>query len=145
MKLSGVISHFGMRMKSIVKTFLLLTSLTLPSLAQSEVILDVDTQAQVVYVYDDDELLEVIPASTGRIGKETPLGEFTILQKREKHISSIYKSSMPYMQRLTWTGIAIHAGDITEPYASHGCIRVSYEDARKLFSMTKNGTKVYVR
>ena len=98
-----------------------------------------------MYVYDDEELLEVLPISTGRAGKETPVGEFSILQKREKHVSSIYKSSMPYMQRLTWTGIAIHAGDISEPYTSHGCIRVNYEDAKRLFSMTKNGTRVYVR
>lgn len=119
--------------------------LTLTATAQAEILLDVDTTTQLMYVYDDDELLEVMEVSTGKEGKETPVGEFTILQKKVKHTSSIYKSSMPYMQRLTWDGIAIHQGDISKNYASHGCIRVSSENAAKLYELTKLGTRVYIR
>lgn len=120
-------------------------ALAIASPAAAEIILDVDTQAQLMYVYDDDELIEVVEVSTGKEGKETPLGEYVILQKQVKHRSSIYGSSMPYMQRLTWDGIAIHAGDISRNFASHGCIRVASENAKWLYDITKVGTKVYVR
>lgn len=128
-----------------MRELLSIIALLVAAPASAEIVLDVDTQTQLMWVYDDDELLEIIEVSTGREGMETPAGEYEILQKRERHRSSIYGSSMPYMQRLTWTGIAIHEGDVSENYASHGCIRVSHENAVKLYGYTKIGTKVYVR
>jgi lipoprotein-anchoring transpeptidase ErfK/SrfK len=100
---------------------------------------------QRLYVYRGAELVAVSTVSTGRPGKRTPLGDFTILQKARWHRSNIYSNApMPFMQRLTWTGIAIHAGHLPGFPASHGCIRVPFEFARALFGMTALGDAVSV-
>jgi lipoprotein-anchoring transpeptidase ErfK/SrfK len=100
---------------------------------------------QRLYVYRGAELVAVSTVSTGRPGKRTPLGDFTILQKARWHRSNIYSNApMPFMQRLTWTGIAIHAGHLPGFPASHGCIRVPIEFARALFGMTALGDAVSV-
>lgn len=81
--------------------------------------------------------------STGAKGHETPTGVFTILQKKVDHESSIYKGAkMPHMQRLTWSGIAMHAGRLPGYPASHGCVRLSVDFAEKLYTVTSNGTTV---
>jgi hypothetical protein len=68
--------------------------------------------------------------STGRAGHDTPTGIFTVLQKQVEHYSSIYDNApMPYMQRLTWQGVALHAGNLPGYPASHGCIRLPKEFA----------------
>jgi hypothetical protein len=83
--------------------------------------------------------------STGKSGHRTPTGVFTILQKNEKHTSSIYKgASMPYMERLTWTGVALHAGNLPGYPASHGCVRLPLDFAQKLYTVTDKGTTVVV-
>src|SRR4029078_12043271 len=83
--------------------------------------------------------------STGRPGHATPTGVFTILQKQIEHYSSIYDSApMPYMQRLTWQGVALHAGNLPGYPASHGCIRLPLEFAKLLFGVTTLGTPVIV-
>ena len=83
--------------------------------------------------------------STGTKGHETPTGVFTILQRKVDHESSIYKGAkMPHMQRLTWDGIAIHAGRLPGYPASHGCVRVPVEFAEKLYSVTSIGTTVII-
>ncbi len=100
---------------------------------------------QRLYVYRANELVAVATVSTGKPGKRTPLGDFTILQKARFHRSNIYSNApMPFMQRLTWTGIAIHAGHLPGFPASHGCIRVPLEFARTLFGMTALGDAVSV-
>jgi hypothetical protein len=100
---------------------------------------------QVAYVYRDGVLIAASTVSTGKPGKTTPTGEFTILQKRVHHRSNLYSNApMPFMQRLTWTGIALHAGQLPGYPASHGCIRFPREFARRLFNITALGTTVSV-
>ena len=83
--------------------------------------------------------------STGRSGHETPAGEFRILEKKVEHVSRIYRGSeMPYMQRVTGDGIAIHGGIVPWYPASRGCIRVPHAFARFLFSLTDIGSEVVV-
>ena len=81
--------------------------------------------------------------STGRKGYSTPTGVFTILQKKVEHYSSTYDNApMPYMQRLTWGGVALHAGQLPGYPASHGCIRLPLDFAKLLYGVTKLGTTV---
>lgn len=83
--------------------------------------------------------------SSGREGYETPTGVFSILQKNEEHYSNLYDDApMPYMQRLTWSGVALHAGKLPGYPASHGCIRLPHAFAVKLFEMTRMGGRVIV-
>ena len=83
--------------------------------------------------------------STGKAGKTTPTGVFTVLQKKVDHESSIYKGAkMPHMQRLSWSGIAMHAGNLPGYPASAGCVRLPADFAEKLYSVTKVGTTVII-
>ncbi|MGH8094528.1 MAG: L,D-transpeptidase family protein [Chthoniobacterales bacterium] len=83
--------------------------------------------------------------SSGRKGRSTPAGVFTILEKEVTHYSNKYDHApMPYMQRLTWQGIALHGGDLPGYPASHGCIRLPKTFARLLYSITTRGTTVMV-
>ncbi|WP_313804848.1 L,D-transpeptidase family protein [Sphingobium sp.] len=105
----------------------------------------ISVERQMVHVYDGDRLVGIASVSTGMKGHRTPTGEFSVLQKREWHRSNIYSNApMPFMQRLTWDGIALHAGHNPGHPASHGCIRLPYAFARKLFGMTEVGTLVSV-
>ncbi|WP_423605785.1 L,D-transpeptidase family protein [Sphingomonas sp. MS122] len=100
---------------------------------------------QIAYIYRDGVLIAASTVSTGKRGKSTPPGDFTILQKRVFHRSNLYSNApMPFMQRLTWTGIALHAGHLPGYPASHGCIRFPREFARRLFEITELGTSVSV-
>lgn len=100
---------------------------------------------QRAYVYRNGVLIGVSTVSTGREGYETPAGVFTILQKRREHYSNLYDNApMPFMQRLTWGGIALHAGNLPGHPASHGCIRLPHEFARRLFQITDLGITVIV-
>lgn len=100
---------------------------------------------QIAYVYRDGVLIAASTVSTGKRGKETPEGEFPILQKRVFHRSNLYSNApMPFMQRLTWTGIALHGGALPGYPASHGCIRFPNEFAKRLFAITELGTTVSV-
>ena len=111
----------------------------------SPVTIAVSIELQRLYVYRGNELVAVSTVSTGRPGHRTPLGDFTILQKRRWHRSNIYSNApMPFMQRLTWGGIAIHAGHNPGFPASHGCIRVPLSFAQALFEMTAMGEAVSV-
>lgn len=105
----------------------------------------VNIAEQRAYVYRGQALVAATTVSTGKDGKETPSGTFTILQKQVDHRSTLYNSApMPFMQRLTWDGIAIHAGRNPGFPASHGCVRVPLEFAKKLFEITAVGTQVTV-
>src|SRR6185369_7607412 len=83
--------------------------------------------------------------STGRPGYRTPTGAFTILQKHVEHYSSKYDNApMPYMQRLTWYGVALHAGNLPGYPASHGCIRLPAGFAKLLYGVTRLGMTVVI-
>ena len=100
---------------------------------------------QRAYVYRGDTMIAAATVSTGKDGKDTPVGVFPILQKREMHRSNLYNSApMPFMQRLTWDGVALHAGNNPGFPDSHGCIRLPAAFAKKLFSITSVGTNVVV-
>jgi hypothetical protein len=100
---------------------------------------------QQALVYRGDRLAGVTTVSTGSPGYETPLGAFTILEKKVFHRSNLYSNApMPYMQRLTWGGVALHAGVLPGYPASHGCIRLPNAFARQLFDLTAKGGTVLV-
>lgn len=105
----------------------------------------ISIEKQRVHVYSGDRLIGMASVSTGMKGHRTPTGDYPILQKRQWHRSNLYSNApMPFMQRLTWDGIALHAGHNPGYPASHGCIRLPYAFARQLFAMTKVGTLVEV-
>src|SRR4051794_21230407 len=105
----------------------------------------IDLRAQRALVYLDDVPVAASTVSTGREGRETPTGTFTILQKEVVHRSRTYDDApMPYMQRLTWKGVAMHAGRLPGYPASHGCIRLPSGFARLLYSVTRLGTTVVI-
>lgn len=105
----------------------------------------VSVDQQHLYVYRGSRLIGVSTVSTGKPGKKTPMGEFRILQKNVFHRSNLYSNApMPFMQRLTWDGIAIHGGHLPGYPASHGCIRVPLAFAKKLFAATDMGDIVSV-
>ena len=107
------------------------------------VVVNIATQRLVVY--RNGVPVGVSTVSTGRAGHRTPLGVFTILQKRVRHFSSTYNNApMPYMQRLTWGGIALHGGNLPGYPASHGCIRLPQDFARLLFAETGLGMTVVI-
>ena len=105
----------------------------------------VSISQQLAYVYRGGNLIAVSTVSTGKAGHRTPIGDFTILQKNKFHRSNIYSNApMPFMQRLTWDGIALHAGKLPGYPASHGCIRLPNAFARQLFDLTEMGAQVSV-
>lgn len=105
----------------------------------------VSLNKQRVHIYDVNGEIASSRVSTGMTGFNTPTGVFSLLEKNETHTSNIYHgASMPFMQRLTWSGIALHAGVVPGYRASHGCIRMPYNFARSLFGMTRIGTRVVV-
>src|SRR6266513_3014571 len=100
---------------------------------------------QVAYVYRNGIRIARSSASTGRPGHPTPTGVFTILEKEIHHTSSIYKGAeMPYMERVTWGGIALHAGDLPGYPDSHGCVRLPLEFSKLLFGVTMKGATVII-
>jgi len=105
----------------------------------------VSVDDQMAYVYRNGVNIARSTVSTGMTGHDTPTGVFTILQRDVDHESSIYKGAkMPYMQRLTWGGVAMHAGNLPGYPASHGCVRLPYEFSQKLYSLTRNGSTVVI-
>src|SRR5213595_2123243 len=100
---------------------------------------------QVAYVYRNGICIARSSVSTGRPGHRTPTGVFTILEKEVHHTSSIYKGAeMPYMERVTWGGIALHAGDLPGYPDSHGCVRLPLEFSKLLFGVTMKGATVII-
>ena len=98
----------------------------------------VSINQQQALVYRGDTLVGITTVSTGSPGRDTPVGEFTILEKKVFHRSNLYSDApMPYMQRLTWDGIALHAGHLPGYPSSHGCIRLPAAFARQLFDLTE--------
>jgi hypothetical protein len=100
---------------------------------------------QRITIYGADGQLLQSPISTGSTGFETPAGVFSVVQKKEEHQSNLYQDgNMPFMQRITWTGIALHAGVLPGHPASHGCVRMPIAFAQRLFGMTDLGMRVVV-
>jgi len=108
-------------------------------------IMVVSITEQRAYVYRNGILIGATTVSTGRPGHLTPTGVFTILQKQKEHRSTIYDGApMPYMERLTWGGVALHAGGLPGYPESHGCIHLPSEFARLLFGTTSDGMTVVI-
>lgn len=111
--------------------------------AMTPVFAVVSLNEQRISVYGANGRITQSPVSSGATGYDTPAGVFSIVQKKPQHNSNLYDdASMPFMQRLTWTGIALHAGVIPGYPASHGCVRLPHAFAEKLFDMTKLGMRV---
>jgi hypothetical protein len=108
-----------------------------------EIIISIADQR--ISLYENGTLIARSSVSTGVEGHPTPLGVFSVLSKQKWHRSNIYSAApMPYMQRLTWSGIALHAGQLPGYPASHGCIRVTNDFAIRLWHLTKRGTRVII-
>ncbi len=106
----------------------------------------VSRDQQSLVVYDGDTVVATSKVSTGKAGHATPTGIFSILEKRRRHESNIYSNApMPFMQRLTWSGIALHGSNHVPDYpASHGCVRLPGKFAASLFKMTGYGMHVVI-
>jgi hypothetical protein len=117
-----------------------------PAIAPSGPVLAViSLSVQRCYVYRNGVLIGVATVSTGKSGHQTPTGVFTVLQKQVHHKSNLYDSApMPYMERLTWSGVAMHAGNLPGYPASHGCIRMPLAFAKLLYGTTARGMTVVI-
>jgi hypothetical protein len=105
----------------------------------------VSLRDQRITVYDANGWILRAPVSSGKRGRETPAGIFSVIQKDADHHSNLYDDAfMPHMQRLTWSGIALHGGPLPGYPASHGCVRMPFEFAERLFDMTQMGLRVIV-
>ncbi len=109
------------------------------------VLIYIDLSHQVATIYRNGVRIGVSTISSGKKGFETPTGVFTILQKNVTHHSNAYdNASMPYQERLTWDGVALHAGGLPGYPESHGCVHLPYALARELFKITSLGATVIV-
>jgi lipoprotein-anchoring transpeptidase ErfK/SrfK len=105
----------------------------------------VSIKSQKVTFYDADGWILRAPVSTGTTGRETPAGVFALIEKDKDHHSSLYDDAwMPNMQRITWNGVALHGGPLPGYAASHGCVRMPFGFAEKLFDKTKIGMRVII-
>jgi hypothetical protein len=110
-----------------------------------QLIIVVSLGEQRAYLHRGNTLVAISTISSGRPGRETPTGVYEILQKEKMHRSNLYDDApMPYMQRLTWEGVALHAGRISGQPSSHGCVRLPSEFARVLFNITQPGELVVI-
>jgi hypothetical protein len=100
---------------------------------------------QRITVYDANGWILRAPVSSGQKGRETPAGIFSVIQKEAEHYSNLYDDAyMPHMQRITWSGIALHGGPLPGYPASHGCVRMPFDFAARLFDATRLGLRVIV-
>ena len=105
----------------------------------------ISTNKQHVSVYGSDGLYEVSPVSTGPPDHPTPHGIFSIIGKERFHRSNLYDDApMPFMQRITWSGVAMHEGVLPGYAASHGCVRLPHEFARRLYGYTDGNERVII-
>ena len=121
------------------------TEATAPREAGEPIMAIVSIMSQQVTFYDADGWILRAPVSTGTTGRETPAGVFAIIEKQKDHHSTLYDDAwMPNMQRITWNGIALHGGPLPGYAASHGCVRMPYDFAEKLFDKTRIGMRVII-
>ena len=118
---------------------------TAPRTAGEPIMAIVSIKTQQVTFYDADGWILRAPVSTGVKGRETPAGVFALIEKDKDHHSTMYDDAwMPNMQRITWNGIALHGGPLPGYAASHGCVRMPFGFAEKLFDKTKIGMRVII-
>jgi lipoprotein-anchoring transpeptidase ErfK/SrfK len=116
---------------------------SVPSEGETRIV--IDRLTQMAYVYRADKLVGAASISTARQGHITPLGEWTILEKRPFYRSKKYENApMPWMERFDEYGTAFHGGQNPGYPASHGCIRMPVKFAEKVYGLTKVGTKVVI-
>ena len=116
-----------------------------PRAAGEPIMAIVSIKAQQVVFYDADGWILRAPVSTGTKDRETPAGVFAVVDKEVDHRSNMYDDAwMPHMQRITWNGIALHGGPLPGYAASHGCVRMPFGFANKLFNKTRIGMRVII-
>jgi hypothetical protein len=121
------------------------TEAAAPRHAGEPIMAIVSIKSQKVTIYDADGWVLRAPVSTGTAGRETPPGVFSVVQKDKDHRSSLYDDAwMPHMLRITWNGIALHGGPLPGYAASHGCVRMPFGFAEKLFDKVRIGTRVVI-
>src|SRR6187401_3659595 len=121
------------------------TEATAPRNAGEPIMAIVSIKGQQVTLYDAEGWILRAPVSTGTTGRETPAGVFAVLERNKEHRSNMYDdASMPNMQRITWNGIALHGGPLPGYAASHGCVRLPFGFAEKLFDKTRIGMRVII-
>jgi hypothetical protein len=121
------------------------TEATAPREAGEPIMAIVSIKTQQVTFYDADGWILRAPVSTGTTGRETPAGVFALIEKDKDHRSTLYDDAeMPNMQRITWNGIALHGGPLPGYAASHGCVRMPFGFAEKLFDKTQIGMRVII-
>src|SRR5471030_1335214 len=121
------------------------TEATAPRDAGEPIMAIVSIKTQQVTFYDADGWIIRAPVSTGTTGRETPAGVFAVLEKDKDHHSSMYDDAwMPNMERITWNGVALHGGPLPGYAASHGCVRMPFGFAEKLFEKTQIGMRVII-
>jgi len=130
-----------------MRKLLLYLALVTVSLAQKEIVIDLSEQ--MAYAYEDGSIVIEGRISSGTIGRETPAGEYRILEKERHHKSNLWPkpnggAKMDYMMRLTNDGIAMHLGYVPNKPASHGCVRLKNGFAQKLFAWATVGMPVYI-
>jgi lipoprotein-anchoring transpeptidase ErfK/SrfK len=105
----------------------------------------VNLRTQWAYVYRGSEQIAATPISSGRRGYRTPTGTFTVVQKQKTHRSNKYHNArMPFMQRLSWDGLSLHAGSVPRHPSSHGCVHLPTSFARWLYNQPTMGMRVVI-
>src|SRR6185503_8908302 len=121
------------------------TEVAAPRPAGEPIMAIVSLKSQKVTIYDAQGWILRAPVSSGIHGRETPAGVFAVVEKDKDHHSTLYDDAwMPNMQRITWNGIALHGGPLPGYAASHGCVRMPYDFAEKLFDKTRIGMRVII-
>ena len=121
------------------------TQMTAPRQAADPIMAIVSIKSQQVTFYDADGWILRAPVSTGTTGRETPAGVFAVIEKNKDHHSSLYDDAwMPNMLRITWNGIALHGGPLPGYAASHGCVRMPFDFAAKVFDKAPMGMRVII-
>ena len=121
------------------------TEATAPRDAGEPIMAIVSIKSQQVIFYDADGWILRAPVSTGTTGRETPAGVFAVVERKEDHRSNMYDDAwMPHLQRITWNGVALHGGPLPGYAASHGCVRMPFGFAEKLFNKTRIGMRVII-
>ena len=112
---------------------------------QGPLLITVSIEKQWLKIYDERGLFAESPISSGTKTHPTPMGVFSIIEKSKWHRSNLYSDApMPFMQRITWSGVALHAGELPGHPASHGCIRLPAQFAARLWNWTKLGARVII-
>jgi hypothetical protein len=121
------------------------TEATAPRDAGEPIMAIVSIKSQQVTFYDADGWILRAPVSTGTKERETPAGVFAVVERKEDHRSNMYDDAwMPHLQRITWNGIALHGGPLPGYAASHGCVRLPFGFAERLFNKTRIGMRVII-